>query len=105
MDAAIREEIEKVAGRSRSIGSLYTTIERLKKKGMLKTWMGAATAQRGDTGGAAAGGASANWWPWVASSVSFAGSLLSLGVSFGLSVELRHLLRLAMPTLPVGYYY
>ena len=45
--AAIREEIEKVAGRSCSIGALYTTIERLEKKGMLKTWMGEATAQRG----------------------------------------------------------
>ena len=45
--AAIREEIEKVAGRSCSIGALYTTIERLEKKGLLKTWMGEATAQRG----------------------------------------------------------
>lgn len=45
--AAIRVEIEKVGGRSCSIGALYTTIERLEKKGMLKTWMGEATAQRG----------------------------------------------------------
>jgi len=30
--AAIREEIDKVAGRSCSIGALYTTIERLEKK-------------------------------------------------------------------------
>ncbi|HYK38219.1 PadR family transcriptional regulator [Alloacidobacterium sp.] len=45
--AAIREEIEKVAGRNCSIGALYTTIERLEKKGLLKTWMGEATAQRG----------------------------------------------------------
>lgn len=45
--AAIREEIEKVAGRRCSIGALYTTIERLEKKGLLKTWMGEATAQRG----------------------------------------------------------
>jgi PadR family transcriptional regulator, regulatory protein PadR len=45
--AAIREEIEKVTGRTCSIGALYTTIERLKTKGMLKTWMGEATAQRG----------------------------------------------------------
>jgi PadR family transcriptional regulator PadR len=45
--AAIREEIEKVAGRRCSIGALYTTIERLKTKGMLKTWTGEATAQRG----------------------------------------------------------
>jgi len=45
--AAIREEIEKVAGRRCSIGALYTTIERLEKKGMLRTWMGESTAQRG----------------------------------------------------------
>lgn len=45
--AAIREEIGKTAGRRCSIGALYTTIERLEKKGMLKTWMGEATAQRG----------------------------------------------------------
>lgn len=33
------------------------------------------------------------WQPWVASSVALAGSLLLLGVSFGLSVDFRHLLR------------
>jgi hypothetical protein len=33
------------------------------------------------------------WQPWVASSVVFAGSLLLLGVSFGLSVDSRHILR------------
>jgi hypothetical protein len=33
------------------------------------------------------------WQPWVACSVAFAGSLLLLGVSFGLSVDSRHLLR------------
>lgn len=32
------------------------------------------------------------WQPWVASSVASAGSLLLLGVSFGLSVDFRHLL-------------
>ena len=45
--AAIRAEIENVAHRSCSIGALYTTIERLEKKGLLKTWMGEPTAQRG----------------------------------------------------------
>ena len=45
--AAIREEIEKHTGRKCSIGALYTTIERLETKGLLKTWMGEATAQRG----------------------------------------------------------
>ncbi|HEY6490291.1 MAG: hypothetical protein WCC26_09780 [Terracidiphilus sp.] len=33
------------------------------------------------------------WQPWIASSVAFAGSLLLLSVSFGLSVDSRHLLR------------
>jgi len=33
------------------------------------------------------------WQPWVAGSMSFAGSLLLLCVSFGLSVDSRHLLR------------
>lgn len=33
------------------------------------------------------------WQPWVASSIAFAGSLLLLSVSFGLSVDSRHLLR------------
>jgi PadR family transcriptional regulator PadR len=45
--AAIREEIELSIGRKCSIGALYTTIDRLETKGLLKTWMGAATAQRG----------------------------------------------------------
>jgi PadR family transcriptional regulator PadR len=45
--AAIREEIEKATGRSCSIGALYTTLDRLETKGLLKTWMGEATAQRG----------------------------------------------------------
>jgi DNA-binding PadR family transcriptional regulator len=45
--AAIREEIESATGRRCSIGALYTTIERLEKKGLLKTWMGDATPQRG----------------------------------------------------------
>jgi DNA-binding PadR family transcriptional regulator len=30
-----------------SLGALYTTIERLETKGLLKTWMGDATPQRG----------------------------------------------------------
>jgi DNA-binding PadR family transcriptional regulator len=44
---AIREEIEATTGHKCSIGALYTTIERLEKKGLLKTWMGDATSQRG----------------------------------------------------------
>src|SRR5215475_3663108 len=45
--AAIREEIAATTGRKCSIGALYTTIDRLESKGLLKTWMGEATAQRG----------------------------------------------------------
>lgn len=45
--AAIREEIQKDTGRRCSIGALSTTIDRLEQKGLLKTWMGAATPQRG----------------------------------------------------------
>lgn len=45
--AAIREEIAATTGRSCSIGALYTTVDRLETKGLLKTWMGDATPQRG----------------------------------------------------------
>ncbi len=45
--AAIRQEIEAATGRPCSIGALYTTVDRLEAKGLLQTWMGEATAQRG----------------------------------------------------------
>ena len=45
--AAIRQEILAATGRRCSIGALYTTIDRLEAKGLLKTWMGDATARRG----------------------------------------------------------
>jgi DNA-binding PadR family transcriptional regulator len=45
--AAIRLEIESATGRPCSIGALYTTLDRLESKGLLKTWMGEATPQRG----------------------------------------------------------
>jgi Predicted transcriptional regulators len=45
--ASIRQEIETTTGRNCSVGALYTTIERLEKKGLLKTWMGDATPERG----------------------------------------------------------
>jgi PadR family transcriptional regulator PadR len=45
--AAIREEIESTTRHRCSIGALYTTIDRLEKKGLVKTWMGQATAERG----------------------------------------------------------
>lgn len=45
--AAIREGIEGIAQRKCSIGALYTTIERLEEKGLITTWMGEATRERG----------------------------------------------------------
>jgi PadR family transcriptional regulator PadR len=45
--AAIRKEIEISTGRRCSLGALYTTIDRLESKGLIETWMGEATAQRG----------------------------------------------------------
>ena len=45
--AAIRQEIENVTRRSCSIGALYTTLDRLETKGLIETWMGEATPQRG----------------------------------------------------------
>jgi PadR family transcriptional regulator, regulatory protein PadR len=45
--ATIREAIEAATGRKCSVGALYTTIDRLEAKGLLKTWMGEATPQRG----------------------------------------------------------
>lgn len=45
--AAIRQEIEEATGHSCSIGALYTTLDRLEAKGLVQTWMGDATPQRG----------------------------------------------------------
>lgn len=45
--AAIRREIQGATKRRCSIGALYTTLDRLETKGLLKTWMGDATPQRG----------------------------------------------------------
>lgn len=45
--AAIRHEIEAAAKRRCSIGALYTTLDRLENKGLIKTAMGDSTPQRG----------------------------------------------------------
>jgi len=45
--AAIRAEVERTAGRTCSLGALYTTLDRLESKGLVKTWMGEATPERG----------------------------------------------------------
>src|ERR1700674_959853 len=45
--AAIRREIENTTRRRCSLGALYTTLDRLEEKGLIETWMGDATPQRG----------------------------------------------------------
>jgi DNA-binding PadR family transcriptional regulator len=47
---AIREQIEAAIKRKCSMGALYTTMDRLEEKGLLKTWVGEATPQRGGRG-------------------------------------------------------
>jgi len=45
--AAIRQEIQDATGRPCSLGALYTTLDRLESKGLIRTFMGEATPQRG----------------------------------------------------------
>jgi DNA-binding PadR family transcriptional regulator len=45
--AAIRQEIHVRSGRDVSINAVYTTLERLETKGLLRSWVGEPTAQRG----------------------------------------------------------
>ena len=45
--AAIRQEIESATHKPCSIGALYTTLDRLEAKGLVQTWMGDPTPQRG----------------------------------------------------------
>jgi len=45
--AAIRRDIEDSTGSGCSIGALYTTLDRLEAKGLIETWMGNATPERG----------------------------------------------------------
>jgi DNA-binding PadR family transcriptional regulator len=44
---AIRDELESVAGRSPSSGALYTTLDRMEKKGLLASSAGEITQERG----------------------------------------------------------
>ncbi len=44
---AIRLQIEDCTKRTCSVGALYTTLNRLEEKGLIETWMGNATPQRG----------------------------------------------------------
>ncbi|MEB2782809.1 helix-turn-helix transcriptional regulator [Algoriphagus sp. C2-6-M1] len=43
---AIKNEIENRIGRSVSVGALQTALQRLEKKGFLKSWEGAGTQER-----------------------------------------------------------
>ncbi len=45
--AAIRQLLDEQVDRSVAIGALYSTLERLERKGMVESWLGEATAQRG----------------------------------------------------------
>ena len=45
--AAIRQEIHARSGRDVSINAVYTTLDRLEAKGLLRSWTGEPTAQRG----------------------------------------------------------
>src|SRR6266478_5053750 len=44
--AAIRQEIHARSGRDVSINAVYTTLERLESKGLLKSWVGDPTSRR-----------------------------------------------------------
>ena len=45
--AAIREEIAERSGRDVSINAVYTTLDRLEHKGLLRSWAGEPTPERG----------------------------------------------------------
>ncbi|MCE2936838.1 MAG: PadR family transcriptional regulator [Bacteroidota bacterium] len=44
---SIQENIEKISNRSISIGALHSTITRLEEKGLIKSWLGEPTQERG----------------------------------------------------------
>jgi PadR family transcriptional regulator PadR len=45
--ATIRREIETRTGRRLSISAVYTTLERLEEKGLVRSWVGDPTPERG----------------------------------------------------------
>jgi PadR family transcriptional regulator PadR len=45
--AAIRQEIHARSGRNISINAVYTTLDRLETKGLLRSWVGDSTPERG----------------------------------------------------------
>lgn len=44
---SIRQALEDVIGRSVSVGAIYATLDRLERKGFIKSWQGEATSERG----------------------------------------------------------
>jgi DNA-binding PadR family transcriptional regulator len=44
---AVRDELERVTGRKPSSGSLYTTLDRLERKGLIESSEGVASSERG----------------------------------------------------------
>ena len=44
---SIQQELSERCSRNISIGALHSTITRLEEKGLLKSWVGGATAERG----------------------------------------------------------
>lgn len=45
--ATIQEELERTAGRSLAISTVYVTMERLEKRGLVESWLGEPTPTRG----------------------------------------------------------
>ena len=45
--ATLQERIEETTGRGVSIGALYTTLDRLERKGLVSSWWGEPTTERG----------------------------------------------------------
>ena len=45
--AALRQEIHAKTGRDVSINAVYTTLDRLERKGLLRSWTGEPTPERG----------------------------------------------------------
>jgi DNA-binding PadR family transcriptional regulator len=43
----VRQEIQECTGRAPTAGALYTTLDRMEKKGLVRSWLGEPTPQRG----------------------------------------------------------
>ena len=44
---SIRKELLERAGKDVAIGAIYTTLDRLQKKGLVESWLGEPTSERG----------------------------------------------------------